>query len=94
MAYGLEVYNASGVLQFDLTNRLTRLHLQATYSVPSGGNLSIAVPGLTLDGTWGVVAMPTSGAGDAAVSLVAGGVYLSCPAWSATAVGILVVFRV
>ena len=54
MSYGLRVWNASGALLIDISDRLVRAH--GTYAVGSVGGKStktISVPGLKpSDGTW------------------------------------------
>lgn len=52
MAYGFEVYGASGVKKLGGNNRISRLH--GTYSVSIGTNTTkyINIAGMTTDGTW------------------------------------------
>jgi len=52
MSQGLRVWNASGVLQLDITNRITRIHGTYSYSIAAGSNTTISVPGISTDGTW------------------------------------------
>ena len=56
MSYGLRVWNASGVLELDITNRLIRMHSKHSYSIAINSNTTISVPGITTDGTWMAIA--------------------------------------
>lgn len=57
MSYGLQTYNASGMLEVSITDRFTRS--VSTHSVSIYyGSVSVYVPGITTDGTWCVI--PTS----------------------------------
>lgn len=51
--YGLEIYNSSGVPVVTLTDRLVRYVSYHEGSLNAGQTTTIAVPGLTNDGTWG-----------------------------------------
>lgn len=55
MPYGLRVWDASGNLTLDTTDRITRYHSTvtvATDAIAPSGTLNVTVSGLTLDGTW------------------------------------------
>lgn len=52
MSYGLRVWDASGVLQIDVTNRITRIFGVYSFSVAAGSSTNVSVPGITTDGTW------------------------------------------
>lgn len=53
MSHGLRVYNSSGQITLDLTDRLSRFIGVFSYaSIPPGGTVTLSVPGFTNDGTW------------------------------------------
>ena len=56
MPQGLQVWDASGKLVLDITDRLTRCLGYANFSMV-GSALSVDVPwtGITNDGTWGAI---------------------------------------
>lgn len=54
MSQGLRVWNASGVLVLDITDRLTRIHGTYSADVSSLMEVEISVPGCRNDGTWAV----------------------------------------
>jgi hypothetical protein len=59
MAHGLQVFNSSGQLTLDVSDRLTRLHSVVNVSVPAytGSTRAgtVAITGMTTDGTWYMV---------------------------------------
>jgi hypothetical protein len=54
MAYGLKVYDASGNVRLDTTDRECRYVGFYTGSVASSSTSNIAVTGMSNDGTWGI----------------------------------------
>jgi hypothetical protein len=54
MSYGLRIWDASGSIILNITDRLTRQIAVFTYIFPanSTGDLLFSVPGMTNDGTW------------------------------------------
>lgn len=54
MSQGLRVWNASGVLVLDITDRLTRIHGTYSANLSSTYEVEISVPGCRNDGTWAV----------------------------------------
>ena len=52
MSYGLRVWDASGVLQLDITNRITRIYSTHSFSISATSSQNINVPGISTDGTW------------------------------------------
>lgn len=54
MSQGLRVWNASGVLVLDITDRLTRIHGTYSANLSSVYQVEISVPGCRADGTWAV----------------------------------------
>ena len=71
MAYGLRIWDASGILALDISDRITRVH--SIHSLSAGPNTSTfyAESGVTADGSWG--ATIGSVAGFATVSIESGG---------------------
>lgn len=69
MAFGFQVFNADGSLQFDLSNRLFRT-LTSVQTGTSGGSVTIPPDH---GGTVVAVVTPSSNAGQAAKATVAGG---------------------
>lgn len=56
MSNGLRVWNASGVMTLDVSDRLTRIVQNQDCSFAVGvTSVSFAVPGYVNDGTWGFV---------------------------------------
>lgn len=52
MSYGLKVWNASGVVTFDSTIRVARVHSTHAVNLAYGASVFVYIPGYTLDGTW------------------------------------------
>ena len=53
MSHGLRVYNSSGQITLDLTDRLARFIGTFSYPpIPARGTVTFSVPGITNDGTW------------------------------------------
>ena len=52
MSYGLRVWDASGNLTLDVTNRITRIISSHGFSIAANSSQAISVPGITTDGTW------------------------------------------
>jgi hypothetical protein len=66
MSYGLQVFNANGVLEVDSSSRLTRIVSTFTFNTASGTNASPAIitityAGIALDGTWGITPIGMNG---------------------------------
>ena len=56
MSQGLRVWDASGVLSLDITNRLTKEHSTYSFSIPAyTPTFNIYVPGIENNGTWFVI---------------------------------------
>jgi len=54
MAYGLKVYDASGNVRLDTTDREFRYVADYSGNLAAGTTTNITVTGLSNDGTWGV----------------------------------------
>jgi len=54
MAYGLKVYDASGNVRLDTTDREFRYVAFYSGSLSANTTLNITVAGLSTDGTWGL----------------------------------------
>lgn len=54
MAYGLQIFNAAGQIRLDTTDRTVRMYASYTGTLTSGNIITISVPGMTDDGTWGL----------------------------------------
>lgn len=52
MTYGIEVYDSSGSVVLSVTDRLTRLHGQYSYSGILSGAQNISVPGISAVDGW------------------------------------------
>jgi hypothetical protein len=55
MPYGIRIWDASGNLTLDVTDRITRWNNTITLaanSIPINSFVDFSVPGVTLDGTW------------------------------------------
>jgi len=52
MAYGLRIFNASGVVRLDTTDRVARYVSHHTGTLANGSSTTVAVSGLSDDGTW------------------------------------------
>lgn len=52
MSYGLRVWDSSGALTLDVTNRITRIISSHAFSIGANSMQTISVPGITTDGTW------------------------------------------
>lgn len=77
MAFGLEVYNSSGVATVSVTDRLARFHGVYTVSgVTADFSTFVAVTGYALDGTWFYIAPEAAGSG-IVVTPAAGGFNVS-----------------
>lgn len=63
MPAGIEVYNADGTLQFDITNRLFRT---LSFQTGTGSAGSVTIPGASTQGTIRVAATLTDAGDDAA----------------------------
>lgn len=90
MSYGLRVWDSSGVLSLEITNRLSRFSSQHAFSFSSGiqQNQSISVPGITTDGTW-LAVVSSKGVW---VTVNNGSVRLD-KLWYAAVSGVLLVFK-
>lgn len=54
MAYGLKIYDASGNIRLDTTDRECRFVGLYTGSVAASSTSNISVTGMSNDGTWGI----------------------------------------
>ena len=54
MAYGLKVYDASGNVRLDTTDREFRYISFHTGTVSASSSVNVSVSGMTNDGTWGL----------------------------------------
>ena len=54
MAYGLQIFNSSGQIRLDTTDRTVRMYASYTGTLTIGNIITISVPGMTDDGTWGL----------------------------------------
>lgn len=54
MSFGLKVYDESGNTRLDAADRQIRFIGMWTGTVHQGSPVTISVPGITNDGTWGV----------------------------------------
>lgn len=52
MAFGLQVFDASGGTVVDITDRLTRFHSDYTLTIPGSSYTDIPITGMDTDGTW------------------------------------------
>ena len=55
MSYGLQVFDASGGVVLDVSDRLTRFYADYSVSITPGQPVYIPVPGMVDDGTWAVI---------------------------------------
>lgn len=95
MSYGLQVFKADGSLMFDTSqgHRLSRLHAQESYTIATGGSVDISVPGITPDGTWAVIAIPTGDWNLVEITFTTNNVHLYCPGWAAGHSSSILVYR-
>lgn len=81
MTQGLQVFDASGVIVLDVTDRLTRFIVSGSYQAPTGSSsfptVFVPVPGMANDGTWIAVASSGPGSGNP-VTIVSGGFNVIC----------------
>lgn len=80
MTQGLQVWDASGVLVLEVTDRLTRFVASGSYQPPAAAGLQtvfVSVPGMANDGTWVAIATSGPGAGNP-VTIVNGGFNVVC----------------
>lgn len=56
MSYGLQVWNSSGQLILDVSDRLSRFIQSVTVTLAKGASTTVPVAGYTTDGTWFVYA--------------------------------------
>lgn len=54
MAYGLKIYDASGNIRLDTTDRECRYVGLFTGSVGSSSSVTVTVSGMSTNGTWGL----------------------------------------
>jgi hypothetical protein len=54
MAYGMQIYNASGALTIDYVDRLARFVQAGTINL-SGGYIDITIPGMANNDSWTVL---------------------------------------
>tara|TARA_R110002153_G_scaffold105017_2_gene243219 strand:+ start:181 stop:462 length:282 start_codon:yes stop_codon:yes gene_type:complete len=54
MAYGLQIWDASGNVRMDTTDREVRFVAYYTGSTAANSSTTISVAGLSNDGTWGL----------------------------------------
>ena len=53
MSYGLRVWDPSGNMTLDMSDRATRFYSRHVVSVPSEGSVTVPVTGISTNGTWG-----------------------------------------
>lgn len=53
MAYGLQVFDSSGNITLDTSDRLMRPVAQYVGTCPANSSVNLSVPGIVNDGTWG-----------------------------------------
>lgn len=58
MAYGLEIYNESGVAVITITTRLPRFVSTGTVSVSAGQSQNVFIAGLQNDDSWNIMVAP------------------------------------
>ena len=75
MSYGLRIWNSSGGLELDITDRITRFFAAYSYSIPAFGSVTVSIPGYSTDGTW--FFFLTTGAPQVRTENVSGGVRLT-----------------
>ena len=75
MSYGLRIWNSSGGLELDITDRITRFFASYSYSIPRFGSVTVSIPGYSTDGTW--FFFLTTGAPQVRTENVSGGVRLT-----------------
>lgn len=56
MSYGLQVWNSSGQLILDVSDRLSRFIQSVTVTLAPGASITVPITGYTTDGTWFVYA--------------------------------------
>ena len=44
MSYGLRIWNSSGGLELDITDRITRFFATYSYSIPGFGSVTVSIP--------------------------------------------------
>ena len=52
MAYGIEIFNSSGVKVLELSNRVARFVQYGTVVVPANGSVDVTVPGAANNDSW------------------------------------------
>lgn len=57
MSYGLRVWNASGVLQLDITHTLTRFISFHSFNLAAGGSIYISTPSVNWGASEGAFAL-------------------------------------
>lgn len=60
MSYGLRVWNSSGVLTLDISERLSQVITYGTAAVPANGSINIYVSGMVPGGSWYVFVCPAN----------------------------------
>lgn len=94
MSFGLEVYKASGAVMFNSANRLSRLIGVYSYSLGGGASVNISVPGLALDGTWGVLLLRSTNLYAPRLVMSANNVLVDNSFWSLSNIGNIAVVRI
>ena len=52
MAHGIEIYDAAGAVTLTITDRITRLHAQYSYTGILSGTQTTSVPGISATDGW------------------------------------------
>jgi len=52
MAYGIEIFNSSGVKVLELSNRVARFVQYGTATIPANGSVAVTVPGAENNDSW------------------------------------------
>lgn len=58
MSYGLRVWNSSGVLTLDISERLSQVISYGTATVPAGSYVNVSVSGMAQNDGWFVFVCP------------------------------------
>jgi len=60
MSYGLEVFNSSGALTLDISERLSQVITYGQVTVPAGSGVNITVSGMAQNNGWFVFVCPAN----------------------------------
>lgn len=75
MSFGLKVWDATGLLTLDVIDRLPRYWGSYSFSFASKFT-TVAIPGMSLDGTWAVAVVPSNTSGSVYPIIQTGQCYL------------------